>query len=127
MPLWDFAPAAVFSGDDVQPLVEAIFNAPVLAIRTEHLLGIHLRRRTRRDEVLYFGFFGRFTGKVDAAGEVSGLLGEGKADASCADLEGRQGTLFGAAAVDFNGLSARRFVLRGKKRATDWNRAVARS
>ena len=61
--------AAVFSGDDVQPLVEAIFNAPVLTIRTEHLLGIHLRRRTRRDEVLYFGFFGRFTGNIDAAGE----------------------------------------------------------
>src|SRR5439155_10718435 len=44
------------------------FSMPQYLRSELHLLGIHLRRRTRRDEVLYFGFFGRFTGNIDAAG-----------------------------------------------------------
>ena len=120
-------PTAVFSSNDVEPLVQAIFNAPVVAIRTEHLLGVHLRRRARGEQKLYFGFLGRLARNVDTAGESSRLFCKGKVDAAGADLKGAQATFFGTPSVDLRGLGAGRCVLRGKRRATDLDGAVARS
>lgn len=107
--------------------MEAVFDAPVVAITAEHLLSAHLRRWTRSNQVLDFGFFGGFAWDLNRASEPGGLFGEGETDAGGADLKSRQATFFGATAVDFRGLGARSFVLRGKKRATDSNRVVARS
>ena len=119
--------AAVFTGNDVQPLVQTIFDAPVVTIRTEHLLGVHLRHWARGQEKLYFGIFDWFAGNLDAARELSGLFGEGKVDAAGADFKGREAALFDAASVDLRALGAGQCLLRGKKRAIDLSRAVARS
>lgn len=48
--------AAVFSGDDVQALVQAVFDAPVFAVGLQHLLGGKDRRRTGSEEC----YAGRF-------------------------------------------------------------------
>lgn len=93
-------PAAVFTGDDVQTLVQSVFDAPVVAIGSEHLLGVQLPGRARGEQKLYFGLFGGLARKVNPAGEPSGLLGKGKVDASGADLKGAQTTCFGPPAVD---------------------------
>lgn len=92
--------AAVFTGDDVQALVQSVFDAPVVAIGSEHLLGVHLPGRARGEQKLYFGLFDRLARKVNPAGEPGGLLGKGKVDAGGADLKGAQTTFFGPPAVD---------------------------
>jgi len=107
--------------------MQAVFDAPVVAITAEQLFGAHLRRWARSNQVLDFGFFGGFAWNLNRASESGGLFGEGETDAGGADLKSRQATFFGATAVDFRGLGGGSFVLRGKKRATDWNRVVARS
>jgi hypothetical protein len=118
--------AAVFSSNNVQSLVEAVFDAPIVAIRAEHLLGVHLRHRTRSNQELCLGYFGWFAGELNRAGELGGLLGEGKLDAGGADLKSPQATFLGPATIDFRSLGAGSCVLRGKRRATDWNKAAAR-
>ena len=107
--------------------MQAIFDAPVVAIAVEHLLGVHLRGRARTNQEFYFGFFGGFARDLNRASEPGGLFGEGETDAGGADLKSCQATFFGATAVDFRSLGGGSFVLRGKKRATGLNRVVARS
>jgi len=69
--------------------MQAVFDAPVIAIAAEHLFGVHLRRRARSHQVLDFGFFGWFARALNEARESGGLFGEGETDASGADLKGR--------------------------------------
>ena len=120
-------PAAIFSGNDVQPLVQAVFNAPVFAIGIEHLLGVHLRRRTGGHQEFYFRVLGWLAWDLNGPRELGGWFGEGETDAGGADRKSGQATLFGAAAVDLSALRGGSFVLRGKKRATNSKRVVARS
>lgn len=119
--------AAVFSGDDVQALVQSVFDAPVVAIPTEHLLRIHLRRRARGQEELYFGFLGWLARNLDVAGEPGGLFGKGEADAAGTDFKSLKATLFGTPPVDLRASRRGTCVPRGKKRATGLDGVVARS
>jgi hypothetical protein len=118
--------AAVFSGNAIQPLMQAALNAPIIAIRGEHLFSIHARWRTGGQQELYFRFFGRLARKLNGADELTGLFREGKANAARVHFEGRQRTFFRPPAIDFRGLGFGRLVLRGKKRAPKWNEAGAR-
>ena len=109
--------AAVFSSDDVQPLVKAVFNAPILSIGDKHLFGVHLGRRARSQEELDFSLFGRFARKLDAAGQLGALFGEGKLDALGTELKDGQRAILGALAVDLGALCGGSGILRGKKSA----------
>ena len=120
-------PAAVFSGNDVQSLMQPVFDAPILAIGLDHLLGVHLGRRTRGDEKLNFGFFGRLAWNLNPAREPGRLFRKGKVDATGTDSKGFKAPLFGTPAIDLRALGRGSCVLRGKKRATDLDRVVARS
>jgi hypothetical protein len=108
-------------------LMQPVFDAPILAIGLDHLLGVHLGRRTRGDEKLNFGFFGWLAWNLNPAREPGRLFSKGKVDATGTDLKGFKATLFETPAVDLRVLGRGRCVLRGKKRATDLDRVVARS
>jgi hypothetical protein len=60
--------APVLAGDHVQAEVQARFNAPVLSVGLEHLLGIEVGGRTGTDQILGFDFLSWFLGTIDAAG-----------------------------------------------------------
>ncbi|MCU0784928.1 MAG: hypothetical protein MUF81_12975, partial [Verrucomicrobia bacterium] len=119
--------AAVFSGNDVQALVQAVFNSPILAIGLEHLLGIHLGRWSRGNEKLNCGFFGWLARDFNAAGELGGLCGKGKVGPAGADFKSAEAAFFGPPAVDLRGGGAGGCVPRGKMRATDFCGVVSRS
>lgn len=106
--------------------MKAGFNAPVPAVGFEHLLRIHLCSGARAQQVLGFNFLGWFAGVVDATGQPSGLLGEGKGHARGRRIKGNEATSFGPATIEFTRLNDGRLVPRGKMRATADYRAVAR-
>jgi len=120
-------PAAVFSGTDVQALMQPVFDAPILAIGLEHLPGVQLRGRTRGEEKLNFGLFGRLAWNLNPAREPGRLFRKGKVDAAGADRKGFQAPRFGTPAVDLRALGGGSCVPRGKRRAPDRDGVVARS
>ena len=94
-----------------QPQMQARFNAPVLAILPEHLLGAHLSGRPGCDEGFGLDFLGWFARAIDATGQPSGLLGKRKVDARGRRIKGDDAASFGASAIELTGL---RDALRGK-------------
>jgi hypothetical protein len=117
---------AVLTSNHIESEMKAGFNAPVSAVGFEHLLSIHLCRGARAQQVLGFYFLGWFAGAVDAAGQPSGLLCEGKGHSRRSGIKGDEATSFGPATIEFTGLNDGRLVPRGKMRPTAVYRAVAR-
>src|SRR5262249_53874796 len=118
--------AAILPSNDVQALMQAVFDTPVVAIGGEHLLRVHLRPWPGSHQIFYFGVFGWLTRDLNGTSELSGLFGKRGTDASGTDGKGPQAAVFGSTAIDFRGLSGGRLVQRGKMRATDGNRVLAR-
>jgi hypothetical protein len=63
---------------------------------------------------------------VDAAGQSGGLRHKGEVGGGGARIESNQAAGLGAAAVELAGLRDGCFVFRGKRRATDLGKVVAR-
>ena len=118
--------AAIFSGDDVQAQVQARFDAPILTIGLEHLLGTHLGCRTGAQEVFGLDALRRMAPAIEAASESGGLLHQGEVGRRGCGVERNQAAGFGAAAVEFTGLRDRPLGQRGKNRARSFDRAAAR-
>ena len=119
-------PAAVFAGTDVQPQVQATFNAPVVAVSLQERQRRQRPGRTRGQEVFGVDLAGRAFVAVNAAGQPGGLFDEGKARRLGRGVKGDQTAGFRTAAVAFAGLDDRRQVPRGKRRATGSGGVVAR-
>lgn len=118
--------AAVFSGDHVQPQVQARFDGPMPAVSLEHLLRAQHGRRTGAEQVFSFDALGRMASAVDAAGQSGGLRHKGEVDGGGGGSESPQAARLGAAAIELARLRDGRLVFRGKKRAPDFGKAVAR-
>ena len=71
-------PAAIFSGADVPAQGQAGFDAPVLTIGRQHLLGTHLGCRTGAEEVFGFDALRWMAPAIDAASESGGLFHKGE-------------------------------------------------
>jgi hypothetical protein len=118
--------AAVLARDDIEPEMQAGFNAPVSAVGLKHLLGVHFNGRARAQQILRFDLFSGLARAIRATGQSSGLLGVRKSNRSGGRIEGNEATRFDAATVAFTALSDGPVVPRGKMRPTDGYRALAR-
>lgn len=119
-------PAAVLASDNIQSEMKAGFNAPISTVGLEHLLSIHLSGGAGAEQVFGFDFLGRLAGAVHTTGQPSRLLREGKGNARGGGIKGNEAPRFDPTAVAFTSLNDGRLVPRGKRRATDADRAVAR-
>ena len=72
--------ALVFVGGNIEPMVQAAFDAPVVTVGLEHPLRRQFRHGTAADEELDFDLILGLVSAVNEAGESGGLLGKGKAD-----------------------------------------------
>jgi hypothetical protein len=118
--------AAVFAGNDIQAQMQARFDAPVTAVGWEHFGGAQGRAGFRGEQVLGFDALHGLLLRVEAAGQPGGLFDEGKGDGRGGGVKGDQATGLSAAPIPFAGLNGGRLELRGKRRATDLGRVVAR-
>ena len=118
--------AAILSGTDVQTQVQAGLDSPVAAVSLEHLQSRELGLWQRGQQIFGFDFPGGLVRAVETAGQPSRLLHKGKISARCGGVENNQSASFGSAAVALANLDAVRLILRGKGRATDLCKVVAR-
>ena len=118
--------AAIFSSDHIQSQVQARFDAPMPAVGLQHLLGWKRRAGTGTKEILGFDFGGGTFLTVDAAGQSGRLLDKRENDRLGGGVERDEAAGLGAAAIDFAGLDGGGLSFRGKKRATNLRRVVAR-
>ena len=114
---WISDPAAVFSGGDIEPEMESIFDAPMEPVGGHHLSGRHLVRRAGRDQPIRFDFKVRAGFPVDAPRQAASLLHERKAGLCGCDVEPLEATGFDTAPVQLHGLDREGFRPRGKRRA----------
>ena len=118
---------AVFAGNDIQAQMQPRFDTPVTTIGLEHFGGAQGCAELRREQVLGFDALRGLLLRVEAAGEPGGLLHEWEGDGRGPGVKGNEAAGLGAAPILFTGLNGGRFELRGKKRAPDSGRVVARS
>ncbi len=119
--------AAILSGAHVQAQVQAGLDSPVAAVSLEHLQSRELGLWQRGQQIFGFDFFGGLVWAVEATGQPGRLLHKGKIGARCGGVEDNQSASFSSAAVEIAKLDAVRLILRGKGRATDLCKVVARS
>jgi len=119
-------PAAIFPGDDVQAQMQPRFDAPVTPVGGQHVPGVQRGRWARAEQILGLDFSGRMLVTVNATGQPGRLFGKGENDGGGRGGEGLEAARLGAPAIAFTGLDQRRRDLRGKNRATDLGRVVAR-
>lgn len=97
-------PTLVFQGDHIQPLMQAVLDAPVAAFIVEPRGGIvGLRLMSGQQEELLEGG-GRLAGIINRLLQFRGLLGERKADLLGADGKTRDGTGFRTALIQLRAL-----------------------
>jgi len=72
--------ALVFVGGDIEPMVQAALDAPVVTVGLEHPRRREFRHGATADEELDFDLVFGLVSAVNEAGESAGLLGKGKAD-----------------------------------------------
>ena len=118
--------AAVFAGGHIQAQVQARFNAPMAAVGLQHFPGAEGGAGARTEQILGLDVLGRVFLTVEAAGQTGGLLHEGESHGLGRGVEGDKAARLGAAAIEFADLNRVGFKLRGKKRATNLGRVVAR-
>ena len=80
----------------------------------------------RTEQILGLDVLGGVFLTVEAAGQTGGLLHEGESHGLGRGVEGDKAARLGAAAIEFADLNRVGFKLRGKKRATNLGRVVAR-
>lgn len=118
--------AAVFAGRHIQAQVQARFNAPIAAVGSQHFLGAEGGAGTRTEQVLGLDLRGGVFLTVAAAGQTGGLLHERESHGLGRRVEGDEAARLGAAAIALADLNRVGFNLRGKKRAPNLDRVVAR-
>ena len=118
--------AAVFSGRHIQAQVQACFNAPIAAVSSQHFPSAEGGTGTRTEQILGLDLRGGVFLTVEAAGQTGGLLHEGESHGLGRGVEGDEATRLGAAAIALADLNRVGFSLRGKKRAPNLGRVVAR-
>ena len=119
-------PAAIFAGDDIQPQVEPRFDAPVTAVGVEHGFQVEFGCRAGSDQVFGFDLVGVLFIAVNAARETGGLLDKREVGGGSRGGKGPQTARLHPLAVKLTLLQGRRAGRRGKKRASDLGRVVAR-
>ena len=119
--------AAIFSGADIQAQMQASLDSPVAAVSLEHLQSRELGLWERGQQILRFDLFGGLVRAVEATGQPRRLLHKRKSSARRRGVENQQSASFGSAAVELANLDAVRLIFRGKRRATDLCKVVARS
>ena len=92
----------------------------------QHLLGGERRAGTGAKEILGFDVLGGTFLTVPTTSQPGGLLHKREVNGLGGGGERNQAARLGAAAVQFAGLDDGRFGFRGKKRATDLGKVVAR-
>ena len=117
---------AVFAGNDIQAQMQARFDAPVSTVGLEHLGGVQGRAGLGAEQVLGLDALGGLLLRVEAAGQPRGLFNEGEGDGRGRGVKGDEAAGLRAAPIPLAGLNGLRFELRGKRRATDLGRVVAR-
>ena len=118
--------AAVFSGGHIQAQVQARFNAPIAAVGSQHFPGTEGGAGARTEQILGFDLCGGVFLTVKAAGQAGRLLHEGESHGLGRGVEGDEAARLGAAAIALAELNRVGFNLRGKKRAPNLGRVVAR-
>ena len=118
--------AAVFFGGHIQAQVQARFNAPIAAVGSQHFPGTEGGAGARTEQILGFDLCGGVFLTVEAAGQPGRLLHEGENHGLGRGVEGDEAARLRAAAIAFTGLGGGGFNFRGKKRAPDLGRVVAR-
>jgi len=93
----------------------------------EHLQSRELGLWERGQQILRFDLFGGLVRAVEATGQPSRLLHKRKISARRSGVENKQSASFGSAAVELANLDAVCLIFRGKRRATDLCKVVARS
>ena len=118
--------AAVFSGGHIQAQMQPGFDTPMASVGLQHFRGAQGSTGARTEQIFSFDLLGRLLLTVEGAGEPGCLLHEGETDGLGPCVERDQAARLGAAAIEFAGLDGVRFDFRGKRRATDFGRVVAR-
>ena len=118
--------AAVFPGDHIQAQMQAGFDAPMAEVGLQHLAGAEHAGGEGAEEMLGFDLGGGKLVAVNTTGQPGGLLHKRESDGGAAGGEGPEGAGLGAAALAFTGLDQGRRRGRGKNRATDLGKVVAR-
>ena len=117
---------AVFAGRHIQAQVQTRFNAPIAAVGSQQFPGAEGGAGTRTEQILGLDFRGRVFLTVEAAGQTGGLLHERESHGLGRRVEGDEAARLGAAAIALAELNRVGFNLRGKKRAPNLGRVVAR-
>ncbi len=118
--------AAIFAGTDVQAQVQARLNAPVVAVGLEQRRGCQRGGGPGGEQIFGVDLPGGVLLAVHAPGQPGGWFDEGEIHRLRRGGEGDQAAGFGAAPIALAGLDGDRLDRRGKKRATDSGRVVAR-
>ena len=118
--------AAIFSSDHIEAQVQARFDAPIAAVRLQHLLSGERRTWAGAKEIFGFDVIGGTFLTVHTTGQPGRLLHKREISGFGGGRERNQAARFGAIAVEFAELRNGGFGVRGKKRATDPGRVVAR-
>ena len=119
-------PAAVFPGAHVRAQMQARFDAPVTPVGCQHVPGVQRGRGARTQQILRFDLFGRMLVTVNTAGQPGRLFDKGEDGGGGGGGEGLEAARLGASPIAFTGLDERRRGQRGKNRAPDPGRVVAR-
>src|ERR1019366_1832089 len=102
------------------------FNAPIAAVGSQHIPSAEGGPGTRTEQILGLDLRGGVFLTVEAAGQTGGLLHEGESHGLGRRVEGDEAARLGAAAIALADLNGVGFNLRGKKRASNLGRVVAR-
>lgn len=123
---WISDPAAIFSGGDIEPEMEAIFDSPMEPVGDHHLRDGHLFGWARTDQPIRFNveIFAGFP--VNTPRQAPRLLHKRKAGLFGRDIEPLEATGFNAAPVQFHRLDGVTFRPRGKRRAVTRSEVAAR-
>ncbi len=92
-------PAAVFAHADIQPQVQAGFDAPIVAIGLQEVAPRQVQPGPGGKQKLGFDSLGRVADTVEAAGQPGRLRDEGEGDLLRGGVKGDEAAGLGAAAV----------------------------
>lgn len=123
---WISDPAPIFSGGDIEPEMEAIFDSPMKPVGGHHLRGRHLFQRTGTDQPIRFDFKVLAGFSINEPRQATSLFHKREAGLFGCDIEPLEAAGFNTATVQFHCLGGVIFRPRGKRRAVTRSEVAAR-